>query len=240
MQKVPVKEPVTEPREFSSLDEFNFFYNQNKSEIEASTTHLLNKKYRIPGYRITRIEGKVMLKPSKDRVVNNLDRIKALQDRVITLEQTISTIITSLNDVIAKCNTVTKDMKEVKAKIAAIEAKPPVIIRETAPKHENDSVSAKSTVSEWNNDGDDDDANTQGWTTSYNSKSYMANRRDHEVSMQNQGQNGRNNQQSSRNAEQKDDKKVTFNNSGPNPMKRNASPRRPGQLMETARAWLEG
>ena len=60
---VKVIEPIKNYlKEFNSPDEFNLFYSKNKSEIDAYTTHKLNKMYHIIGYRITKIKGVLMLK----------------------------------------------------------------------------------------------------------------------------------------------------------------------------------
>jgi peptidoglycan hydrolase CwlO-like protein len=58
-----VIEPITEPlKVFNTTAEFKTFYAENKEEIDKQTTHILNKKYVIDGYRITKIKGAVMLK----------------------------------------------------------------------------------------------------------------------------------------------------------------------------------
>lgn len=49
-------------KEFNTIDEFNAFYSLHKDEMDALTTHKLNKMYSVKGYRITKIKGVLMLK----------------------------------------------------------------------------------------------------------------------------------------------------------------------------------
>ena len=49
-------------KEFNTIDEFNAFYSLHKDEMDALTTHKLNKMYYVKGYRITKIKGVLMLK----------------------------------------------------------------------------------------------------------------------------------------------------------------------------------
>ncbi|KAK8853563.1 hypothetical protein M9Y10_017124 [Tritrichomonas musculus] len=49
-------------KEFNTIDEFNAFYSMHKDEMDALTTHKLNKMNYVKGYRITKIKGVLMLK----------------------------------------------------------------------------------------------------------------------------------------------------------------------------------
>ena len=66
----PIKSPL---KEFDSVDEFNIYYHKHKDEMDTETTHSLNKKFKINGYRITKIKGVLCLKkiatmnPKKNR-----------------------------------------------------------------------------------------------------------------------------------------------------------------------------
>ena len=62
----PIKSPL---KEFDSVDEFNIYYHKHKEEMDTETTHSLNKKFKINGYRITKIKGVLCLK--KDRIVKH-------------------------------------------------------------------------------------------------------------------------------------------------------------------------
>ena len=60
---VKIIEPIRNYlKEFNSTDEFNAFYSMHKDEMDALTTHKLNKMYHVNGYRITKIKGELMLK----------------------------------------------------------------------------------------------------------------------------------------------------------------------------------
>ena len=97
----PIKSPL---KEFDSVDEFNIYYHKHKDEMDTETTHSLNKKFKINGYRITKIKGVLCLK--KDRVVK-ADEDKVLEDptptiseimeRIQKLEETVNKIIDVLN-----------------------------------------------------------------------------------------------------------------------------------------------
>lgn len=101
---VKVIEPIKNYlKEFNSPDEFNLFYSKNKSEIDAYTTHKLNKMYHIIGYRISKIKGVIMLKkwdeskniktqspiPSPN-IVEELDEIHSEIDKI---KETVNSII---------------------------------------------------------------------------------------------------------------------------------------------------
>ena len=95
----PIKSPL---KEFDSVDEFNIYYHKHKDEMDTETTHSLNKKFKINGYRITKIKGVLCLK--KDRIVkpdeDNEDptsSISEIMERIQKLEETVNKIIDVLN-----------------------------------------------------------------------------------------------------------------------------------------------
>ena len=60
---IKVIEPIRKPlKEFALVNDFNIYYHKHKEEMDAETTHVLNKKYHINGYRITKIKGVLCLK----------------------------------------------------------------------------------------------------------------------------------------------------------------------------------
>ncbi|KAK8895982.1 hypothetical protein M9Y10_013868 [Tritrichomonas musculus] len=60
---VNIIEPIKNHlKEFNTIDEFNAFYSLHKDEMDALTTHKLNKMYFLKGYCITKIKGVLMLK----------------------------------------------------------------------------------------------------------------------------------------------------------------------------------
>ena len=71
---VKVVEPIQSPmKEFNSVDEFNLFYHNHKDEMMETTTHRLNKMYKINGYRITKIRGELCLKKVREAVKQKSD-----------------------------------------------------------------------------------------------------------------------------------------------------------------------
>lgn len=49
-----------QPINFSSPDEFNIYYNKHADDFNE-TTYKLNVKYKIPGFKITKIKGELKL-----------------------------------------------------------------------------------------------------------------------------------------------------------------------------------
>ena len=95
----PIKSPL---KEFDSVDEFNIYYHKHKDEMDTETTHSLNKKFKINGYRITKIKGVLCLK--KDRIVkpeeeapSETPSISEIMERIQKLEYTVDKIIDVLN-----------------------------------------------------------------------------------------------------------------------------------------------
>ena len=109
----PIKSPL---KEFDSVDEFNIYYHKHKDEMDTETTHSLNKKFKINGYRITKIKGVLCLK--KDRIVKPEEEkgrispgseiqdkvledptpsISEIMERIQKLEYTVDKIIDVLN-----------------------------------------------------------------------------------------------------------------------------------------------
>ena len=97
----PIKSPL---KEFDSVDEFNIYYHKHKEEMDTETTHSLNKKFKINGYRITKIKGVLCLKkdrvvkPEEDKVLEDLTpSISEIIERIQKLEYTVDKIIDVLN-----------------------------------------------------------------------------------------------------------------------------------------------
>ena len=112
---VKVVEPIRTPmKEFNSVDEFNLFYHNHKDEMMATTTHRLNKMYKINGYRITKIRGELCLKKVREAVKQKsdvesvddnrrshvpfgLDESVDIETRLQRLEEVVNEIIDALN-----------------------------------------------------------------------------------------------------------------------------------------------
>ena len=97
----PIKSPL---KEFDSVDEFNIYYHKHKEEMDTETTHSLNKKFKINGYRITKIKGVLCLKkdrivkPDEDKVLEDpTPSISEIMERIQKLEETVNKIIDVLN-----------------------------------------------------------------------------------------------------------------------------------------------
>ena len=89
-------EPIQKPlHEFETPDEFNIYYHKHKDEMDKETTHLLNKKFSIDGYRITKIKGVLCLKRSTTK--NKSDSLHDLQERLQKLEEVVNQIIDLIN-----------------------------------------------------------------------------------------------------------------------------------------------
>ena len=102
---VKVVEPIRTPMKgFNSVDEFNLFYHNHKDEMMSTTTHRLNKMYKINGYRITKIRGELCLKKVREAVKQKSD-VESVDDnesidietRLQRLEEAVNEIIDALN-----------------------------------------------------------------------------------------------------------------------------------------------
>ena len=90
-------------KEFNSPVEFNLWYAKHKEEVDALTTHKLNKLYHIDGYRITKIKGELMLKI--DRKVKEKekeegeseDEINELRNEIKNIKDTVNHLIEFIN-----------------------------------------------------------------------------------------------------------------------------------------------
>jgi hypothetical protein len=92
--------PITAPlNEFKTVDEFELFYSKHKEEMDATTTHKLNKMYTIENYRITKIQGKLMLKRwekgktyYQKKVTPQDERLDALESQVTEFDERLGEI----------------------------------------------------------------------------------------------------------------------------------------------------
>ena len=85
-------------KEFKTPDEFNLFYQTKKDELNKLTTHKLNKMYHISGYRITKIQGELMLKKWNEVEKQDLnEQIELLREEIKKIKDTINQIIDVIN-----------------------------------------------------------------------------------------------------------------------------------------------
>ena len=76
-----VLEPIQlDVKTFKDKQEFELFFNSHKNEFENSTTTRLNRMYKIPGYRISRVKDELCLK--KDYTKNNLGPVPEIRGRL--------------------------------------------------------------------------------------------------------------------------------------------------------------
>ena len=88
-----VLEPIQlDVKTFKDKQEFELFFNSHKNEFENSTTTRLNRMYKIPGYRISRVKDELCLK--KDYTKNNLGSSSNIDSQQIEeLEEKIMKIL---------------------------------------------------------------------------------------------------------------------------------------------------
>lgn len=108
MSEIKVLEPVKNViKEFDTPDEFNMYYMKNKDEIDKLTTHKLNKMFKIDGYRITRIQGTLMLRTdyaAKKRIDKQASSVDELRDRIDELQSEYEEIKDRMNQLIEIVN----------------------------------------------------------------------------------------------------------------------------------------
>lgn len=94
-------EPIHSPLKiFENAEDFNDYYKTHKKEFDDSTTHLLNKKYKIEGYRITKIKGETMLKLNYADKNNNND----IYTEINNLRRDFEALVITVNKLIDKFN----------------------------------------------------------------------------------------------------------------------------------------
>ena len=87
-------------KEFNTPEEFNIFYLNNKEELDSQTTHKLNKKYHVIGYRITKIKGVLMLKKwdqKKEEVIDYSEDLEEIKEQITKLKAAMNEIIGWIN-----------------------------------------------------------------------------------------------------------------------------------------------
>ena len=123
--EVKVIEPIKNYiKEFNTPVEFNLWYAKHKDEVDALTTHKLNKMYHIEGYRITKIKGELMLKVDKHikEKVENEERTpkgtaasgyeEGINEEINELGNEIKNIKDTLNKLIEFVNNTLKPMEQ--------------------------------------------------------------------------------------------------------------------------------
>ncbi len=90
-----------QPIQFASPDEFNMYYNKHADEFNE-TTYKLNVKYKIPGFKITKLKGELKLikdysngkqqTPTAQSSLRYDDEIKLLTTRLAEVENRLASI----------------------------------------------------------------------------------------------------------------------------------------------------
>ena len=116
--EVKTIEPISKYiKEFNTVDEFNLWYAKNKAEVDALTTHKLNKMYYVHGYHITKIKGVLMLKKydakRQKRYFSERDENEAIHELRVEIEADISNLT-------EKVDTLTTQIKDIKDTINGI------------------------------------------------------------------------------------------------------------------------
>lgn len=106
LKQIEIKEPYKpDIIEFNNPEEFTLYWNKNPEEFEEMTTNKLNKKYKIPGYRISlsQIDGNkklILRKDYSNRSVEGFVEGKTDGfDQETHKEETLELKIKSLEDV---------------------------------------------------------------------------------------------------------------------------------------------
>ncbi len=93
-------EPVQEYlKVFDTVQDFEKYYAKHRDDIDSDTTHMLNKKYHINGYRITRINHELQLKKDYAKITTGsavshiVDSIDKTEARVSRLEEVMDEMI---------------------------------------------------------------------------------------------------------------------------------------------------
>ena len=89
-----------QPIQFATPDEFNIYYNKHADEFNE-TTYKLNVKYKIPGFKITKLKGELKLikdyhttpSPTAQSPLRSDDaEIKRLTSRLTSVEERLASI----------------------------------------------------------------------------------------------------------------------------------------------------
>ena len=87
--------------EFETVDDFNIYYNKHPDEFANKTTQKLNTKYKIPGYKLTKVNKELKIikdyrkanTETKANTTNNNDKlINGLISRINIMEKQIKEI----------------------------------------------------------------------------------------------------------------------------------------------------
>ena len=99
-----ITEPVQKPLKGFHSPEFNIYCHKRKDDIDGQTIHMLNRKYKVTGYKLTKVKGVLCLKKegknyykAKLNEMNDEHDMKSLVDRMNGLEDKLNEIIDYIN-----------------------------------------------------------------------------------------------------------------------------------------------
>lgn len=99
---------------FETKDEFERYYNAHKDEIENMTTRGLNIKFRIDGYKIGRIKGKLTLYPLKSSQQTSEFSQDFTDETGLTLHEKLNNLNMRLKTMEEKLNSFYKSFSNIK------------------------------------------------------------------------------------------------------------------------------
>lgn len=91
--------------QFENTEDFNIYYSKHLDDFNE-TTYKLNTKYKIPGYKITKLKGQLKLikdynvnKKAQNCINKDDDEIEELKRRVEVLEKQHNLLIEQINNI---------------------------------------------------------------------------------------------------------------------------------------------
>ncbi|OHT02819.1 hypothetical protein TRFO_29957 [Tritrichomonas foetus] len=130
INKLKILEPIKiDVKTFQNEKEFEDYYNLNKKSLEDSTTTRLNRMFKIPGYRITRVKNELCLKKdyakkTEQQQVETKDYSYDIEDLnykiddIKTMIEELKNNFTKINVKLMKCEKVIKEHSEFLSQIS--------------------------------------------------------------------------------------------------------------------------
>ena len=102
MKPLEVIEPYNpQVVEFETVDDFNAYYNKHASEFDGKTTQKLNTKYKIPGYRLTKVNNQLkIIKDYRNKAISETNNSTAIDMK-------------TLASLLSRVNIIEKQIKEI-------------------------------------------------------------------------------------------------------------------------------
>lgn len=87
-----------DPITFETVQDFNLHYNRNKKLIDSFSTRGLNRKFIIPGYKIGRKKGEIILYPIQQQqqtdatVERDVDDLGMIEEKIDSMNERLKKI----------------------------------------------------------------------------------------------------------------------------------------------------